>query len=299
MPDSAAHTNDGSGLRALLLFLTGGLTLWAAFNEYSKYQLRVARLASQPRTAGVTPPTYPGRVVPDEPMNFGRTPQGVTLDPQVGDETLAQALKRVRTKVIGVKRHTIQMKTLEERIGALGRMIREGSVDDDIKAAGAAVLSRKCGDRWCVGPKDYVAEADALFEAVTDPKSPIAMRYTLDHPVVDEFGSAKRGMRMRTGDCDDLSVYLGALLASQGHRPELVTMEAKGAGGWSHIFLRDPINLDDGTGAGKVQYRYLDPSMQTATGWQPAGWVPPGVEAALQGHNGHGITARARAFRLF
>ena len=615
--------DEGAGLRAALLFLTGALTLWAGYTELKRYR---ARRFGAPRLSSGT---YPGKIVRDS-ATFGRMPQGVVLNPNVGDETLAAALARVRSKTGLPRRQTVEMRTVEERINEIGRLIREGSLDDDIKAAAGAVLSRKCGEKWCVGPKNYAAESDAMFEAVVDPKSPIAMRYTLDHPTVDEFGSATRGLRMRTGDClpgetklltpsgfkpivdvrpgdvvmgdgqwvkvtqwwdkgvlkvrglnlntgsqlvctdehqlfvvpkryysrdtelgrstgklagqrgeevemlagdvsegdhlltlarvpegrlqlaaddawllgvfvadgwveyredgtpfrvavsgkdghpkeeqkrrvqaivaahgwtstwnaryirftpdavwlanfaacgrgapnkriptldvtvnsaggilaglaadasitnsgtltynttsvelalqirvlhrmlgertnihridehgglgknpiyrvslvrsvrtdgrrtsefamvkdvdpdlgdehvydieveghrfylpehdvivhncDDLSIYLGSLIASQGHRPEIVIMQAKGASNWSHIFLREPINLDDGVSKGGARYRYLDPSMQSATGWQPAGWVPPGVEAALSGRPGIGITSKARAYRLF
>lgn len=292
MPESQSQQDDGAGLRAALLFLTGVMTIWAGYTEYQKYRSRrfgVPRLSNG---------TYPGRVV-RESSTFGRTPQGVPLNPIVGDETLEAALTRVRSKAGLAKRQTVEMKTVEERVNEIGRLIRDGSLDDDIKDAATAVLTRKCGDKWCTGAKDYAGESDALFEAVVDPKSPIAMRYTLDHPTVDEFSSAKRGLRMRAEDCDGLSVFLGSLLASVGHRPEIVIMQAKGAPNWSHIFLREPINLDDGVSKGGARYRYLDPSMQSATGWQPPGWVPPGVEAALAGHPGIGITQRARAFRLF
>lgn len=612
-----AEPEEDGALSWLIPAIIGGLTLYVAYQQYKRVNGRA--LGS---------PTYQGRVVARDgrptatggPLNGV---QGAALSAHVGDETLDQALRRVRSRAGLPKRKTVNMTTVEERLAEIGRLIHDGSYDDDVKAAAQAVLTRKCGDRWCVAPKDYAGESDAIFNAVVDPTSPIAMRYTLDHPTTDEFGSAARGLRMRAGDClpgvtklltpsgfkpiadirpgdvvmgdgqwvkvtqwwdkgvlpvrglqlntgsrlictdehrlfvvpkryyprdnaagrsssklpgqrgeevemlagdvsegdhlltpasfpagrlaltaddawllgafvadgwvddnrvavsgkdgypkeeqkrrveaiakakgwptywhkrylrftpdaewfalfsacgrgatnkhlpttdvtvetaralltglaadasiansgtvtygttsvelalqlrvlhrilgertnirrvdehgglgtnpiyrvsviraradgvrsndfaivqdvvadlgeehvydieveghrfylpehdvvvhncDDLVIYYGALAASIGHRPELVIMQAKGSNSWSHILLREPMNLDDGTGAGQQEYRYFDPSMQFGHGWMPPGYAPPGLEAALSGYPGSGITERAQAFRIF
>lgn len=289
------QTDDGDGaLSWVIPAIVGGLTLYVAYRAYQRYSVQQARLKGSP--------TYPGRVVgaEDTPGNFGRLPQGVPLNPHVGDETIEMALQRVRSRAGVRPRQTREMSTVEERIGEIARLIHEGSRDDDIKRAAQAVVTRKSGGHWKVAPKDYPGEGDAMFLAVMDPQSPLAMRYTLDHPTVDEFGSASRGKSTRAGDCDDGAIYLGSLLASIGHRPELVIMQAKGADNWSHILIRDVTNLDDGTGAGsKPQYRYYDPSMQDRNGFAPPGWAPPGLEAALAGFPGSGICQKAQAFRIF
>lgn len=196
--------------------------------------------------------------------------------------------------------------SIEKRVDMIVQMIREGSEDPRIVEAARGILSQKVMGRdgrpqWKVQPKDYKAESDALFAAVVDPASPYAVRYTLDHPTVDQYTSAGKTMQLRAEDCDGLVIYLGSLLAAAGHRPEAVLMQARGASDWSHILLREPVAANDGVSAlGSGEYRYLDASMQDSRGgWKPAGWEPPGLNRSLETGQPSGITVKAKAVPVF
>ena len=152
----------------------------------------------------------------------------------------------------------------------------------------------------CIVPKDYDAEAVALFDAVVDPSSPIAIRYTRDHPIVDVFTAPVKMLRLRGEDCDSLVSFLGALLLAAGAIPEMVTVQTKGADTWSHIFLRVPRDGSDGVSevaaseADHYNYLYLDPSMPD----KPAGWAPPGTQYVLATGRPAGIVVKARVWNV-
>lgn len=261
---------------------------WAlAFGFFVSGMREWARTSSTPRLGGAT---YPGRVV----RGLGDAPP----------ESLRAAYARTAGTIKTSK--TLTVYSIEQRAAIIAAFVRRESSSRKFKEAVAAILSRKCGGRWCVDPKNYAAESDALFTAVVDPKSPYAVRYTLDHPILDQYTSPAKTMSLRIGDCDDLVSYLGAFLGAAGHRPELVVMQAKGQPDWSHILLREPISATDGVdSAGEGEYRYLDPSMQFGWGWKAAGWEPPGLSRVLMSSRdpGHqspaGIVMKAKVIRIF
>jgi transglutaminase-like putative cysteine protease len=76
-----------------------------------------------------------------------------------------------------------------------------------------------------------------MFSAVTDPNSPLAVRYVRDHLEKDTFVAPNKTMKLRGGDCDDQTSYLGALLRSVGYPVKLRIVQARSASTWSHIYL--------------------------------------------------------------
>lgn len=208
-------------------------------------------------------------------------------------ESLADAVSRTKGAVRSARKVTVH--TIEQRVEFLKQHIKKGAEDPKIIERSRAVLSRKCGADWCIKPKDYESEARALFQAVVDPRSPFAVRYTRDHATVDQFFAPGRTAQLRAADCDDLSTMLGAMILSTGGTPELVVMQAKGAPTWSHVLLRVPLGGSDGvTGGRGGEHLYLDPSMPN----KPAGWAPPGLDRVLRGEGPSGITVKAKVFRV-
>ena len=96
-----------------------------------------------------------------------------------------------------------KVKSIDERVEEIKKLIQKGSLHPAVREATLGVLTKKCGDRWCNSEKGYKAEIEALFWALRDPKSPIAMRYVRDHAKVDQFHGADKLLELRTGDCDD------------------------------------------------------------------------------------------------
>ena len=122
--------------------------------------------------------------------------------------------------------------------------IRKDSLDPRVISEARAILSGRCPATrggyvdWCVKPKDYDAQVRALYLAVTDPNSALAVRYVNDHPTVDLFGSSALMRRLPAEDCDGMAIRLGALLRAVGHGVKTRVVAPKGQPGrWSHIYL--------------------------------------------------------------
>ena len=70
-----------------------------------------------------------------------------------------------------------------------------------------------------VRARDYLGEIKALFEWVQS-----NIRYTRDPHRVELLHSARRMLELRAGDCDDMTILLGAMLQSIGHRVRIVVV---------------------------------------------------------------------------
>ena len=70
-----------------------------------------------------------------------------------------------------------------------------------------------------VRARDYLAEIKALFEWVQR-----NIRYTRDPHRVELLHSARRMLELRAGDCDDMTILLGAMLQSIGHPVRIVVV---------------------------------------------------------------------------
>ena len=70
-----------------------------------------------------------------------------------------------------------------------------------------------------VHARDYLGEIKALFEWVQR-----NIRYTRDPHRVELLHSARRMLELRAGDCDDMTIVLGAMLQSIGHPVRIVVV---------------------------------------------------------------------------
>lgn len=172
---------------------------------------------------------------------------------------------------------------------------KSGSLQPEIAEAARAIVSRKCrtttgGVRWCTAPKDYEAEVVAVFKAVQDAKSPIALRYVRDHAYVDQFTAAKKMIRVRGEDCDGGTILLGSLLMSIGYPIRLRVIQDSKASTWSHIYLLVGLPPQSPT-----KWVPLDWSVYP---FQRAGWQAPGAnQVALSGRPA-GVVTRVRDFEV-
>jgi hypothetical protein len=91
-------------------------------------------------------------------------------------------------------------------------LIRNGAKDFYVRQKAIDILLEKH-----VKAKDYLAEIKALFEWVQQ-----HIRYTKDTFRVEVLHSAKRMLELRAGDCDDMTILLGAMLEAIGHPVRLV-----------------------------------------------------------------------------
>jgi hypothetical protein len=108
-----------------------------------------------------------------------------------------------------------------------------------------------------VKPKNYLGEISALFDWVKN-----NVRYTKDIFKVELLHSARRMLQLRAGDCDDMTILLGAMLESTGHKVRLVLVGSnpKRRKQFSHIYLETEH---------MGQWIPLDPTMNKPPGWAP------------------------------
>jgi hypothetical protein len=143
-------------------------------------------------------------------------------------------------------------KTLEH----IQRLIREGAKDFYVRQKAIDILLARG-----IRPKDYLGEVKALFEWVQR-----NVRYTKDPLSVETLHSARRMLELRAGDCDDMTILLGAMLEAIGHPIRLVIVgpDPRRPRFFSHIYQE--VNY-------KGRWIPLDPTVPHAMGWAPPSWV--------------------------
>ncbi|NJO61715.1 MAG: transglutaminase domain-containing protein [Richelia sp. RM2_1_2] len=112
-----------------------------------------------------------------------------------------------------------------------------------------------------IQPKNYLGEIKALFKWVQR-----NIRYTKDPFRVEMLHSAVRMLQLRAGDCDDMTILLGAMLESIGHPVRLVLTgpDPKRPRLFTHIYL--DVNY-------KGRWISLDATMPYTMGWAPQTFV--------------------------
>jgi transglutaminase-like putative cysteine protease len=110
----------------------------------------------------------------------------------------------------------------------MGRLIVEGARDFYVRQR-AIQIFRRSG----VPPKDRWGEVTALFEWVRR-----NIRYTRDIFHTELLHSARRMLEVMAGDCDDMTILLGALLMSTGHpvRVVLAGFRPNKPHSYSHVY---------------------------------------------------------------
>jgi transglutaminase-like putative cysteine protease len=137
----------------------------------------------------------------------------------------------------------------------IARLIREGSKDFYVRQR-AIDIFRSLGVR----PKDRFGEVCAIFDWVRR-----NIRYTRDIFQVELLHTARRMLELRAGDCDDMTILLGAMLMSTGHpvRLALTGFQRHKPHTYTHIYPE--VNV-------LGRWIAID-----ATVDQPIGWAPPAL----------------------
>ena len=134
----------------------------------------------------------------------------------------------------------------------VGRLIRDGAGDFYVRQKAIDILLARG-----VPAKDYLGEIDALFRWVQR-----HVRYTKDPFRIEVLHSARRMLELRAGDCDDMTIVLGALIKSVGHPVRIVLTgpDPLRPDLFSHIYL-EARHHD--------QWIPLDATMPYGMGWSP------------------------------
>ena len=137
----------------------------------------------------------------------------------------------------------------------IARMIRNGAKDFYVRQK-AIQIFRAYGVR----PKDRFGEVYAIFDWVRR-----NVRYTRDIFQVELLHSARRMLELRAGDCDDMTILLGAMLMSTGHpvRLALAGFRPNKPHVYSHIYPEVHV---------RGQWLPIDATMH-----RPIGWAPPAL----------------------
>jgi transglutaminase-like putative cysteine protease len=137
----------------------------------------------------------------------------------------------------------------------IGKLVRDGAKDFRVRQQ-AINIFRTAG----IAAKDRFGEIRALFEWVRQ-----NIRYTRDIWGVELLHTARRMLELRAGDCDDMTILLGAMLMSTGHPVRLVLagFRKNKPHAYSHIYLEADLGGN---------WIALDPTME-----RPLGWSPPTI----------------------
>lgn len=137
----------------------------------------------------------------------------------------------------------------------IASLIREGAKDFLVRQTAIRIF-RRAGIR----AKDRMGEVQALFEWVRR-----NVRYTRDIYRVELLHTARRMLELKAGDCDDMTILLGAMLLSTGHPVRLALVGFRP--GKPHV------------------YTHIYPEVHVLGRWiaidatvdKPIGWAPPAV----------------------
>lgn len=137
----------------------------------------------------------------------------------------------------------------------IARLIRDGAKDFYVRQK-AIEIFRVCR----VPAKDRDGEVRALFDWVRR-----NVRYTRDIFRVELLHTARRMLELRAGDCDDMTILLGAMLLATGHpvRLALVGFRPERPHIYTHIYPE--VNI-------RGRWTPID-----ATVHRPLGWAPPAL----------------------
>lgn len=134
-------------------------------------------------------------------------------------------------------------------------LINDGAKDFYVRQKAIEIFRRSQ-----VRPKDRFGEVCALFDWVRR-----NIRYTRDIFQVELLHTARRMLELRAGDCDDMTILLGAMLKSTGHpvRIVLVGFRPNKPHAYSHIYPE--VNV-------RGQWIPIDATVE-----KPIGWSPPAL----------------------
>lgn len=183
---------------------------------------------------------------------------------QLGDMPVGSDLSKLPR---GTPRATIRkVYTIEDRLHGVMEQMNRSIRDPYIRHIAAELVSKRCrspntqtGDGgWCYAERAYWKEVLAVYNYVR-----AHVRYVRDIHSIDTFQTARRTLQMRSGDCDDFAITLGALLMSVGFPVRTKTIQTTGAPDYNHIYLQVGLPPTKPT-----RWKTLDASTPNPAGWE-------------------------------
>lgn len=134
----------------------------------------------------------------------------------------------------------------------VAELICEGAKDFYVRQKAIQIFRE-----YNVAPKDRFGEVRALFEWVQR-----NIRYTRDTFQVELLHSARRMLDLKAGDCDDMTILLGAMLMSTGHQVRLVLAGFRPEKPHTYSHIYPEVNV-------KGNWIAIDATMPLRIGWAP------------------------------
>src|SRR6266496_3923812 len=134
----------------------------------------------------------------------------------------------------------------------IARLVQDGAKDFYVRQKAIEVFRA-----YKVKPKNRMGEVWALFDFVKR-----NIRYTRDIFRVELLHSARRMLELRAGDCDDMTILLGAMLMATGHPVRLVLagFRPNRPHAYSHIYPE--VNV-------RGRWIAIDATVDKPLGWEP------------------------------
>jgi transglutaminase-like putative cysteine protease len=107
--------------------------------------------------------------------------------------------------------------------------------------------------------KDFYAEARRIHEFVRD-----NIRYTQDPFGLEQVNTPLETLYEQKGDCDDMALLAGALMAAVGHPVRYVAIGEDEPNVYTHVYLETKIGEN---------WIASDPSENVSFGWKPRTFV--------------------------
>ncbi len=140
-----------------------------------------------------------------------------------------QKLSQPIDKQRDMKIATLDYKGTGQTIKYMVELSREGQVSPKIRQYAESVIRE-------IQPKDYMSEMAALYYDTCR-----TVRYTRDPIGAEYIQHPELVLQNRSADCDDISLYLNALLRSVvmsvGNDTAFTTVGFDNSGEYSHVFL--------------------------------------------------------------
>jgi len=137
----------------------------------------------------------------------------------------------------------------------ISKLVQDGAKDFYVRQKAIEVFRT-----YDVQAKNRMGEVCALFDFVKR-----NIRYTRDIFRVELLHSARRMLELRAGDCDDMTILLGAMLLSTGHPVRLVLAGFKRERPHVYTHIYPEVNV-------RGKWLAID-----ATVDRPIGWAPPAL----------------------
>jgi transglutaminase-like putative cysteine protease len=150
----------------------------------------------------------------------------------------------------------------------IARLIRSGAKDFCVRQKAIDIFRR-----YGVPPKDRWGEVCAIFDWVRR-----NVRYTRDIFRVELLHSARRMIELGAGDCDDMTILLGAMLLSTGHPVRLVLAGFRPSRPHHYTHIYPEVNV-------RGCWFAIDATMP-----RPIGWAPPALWKRICEIGQEGIT---------